>query len=112
MCVRHPFETLVFFGVMAFFQFEISQFNKDLHISIDEYNHFTALEHEIVKRGGVTYAQSHGGTAVDSSPHRRFLSEAEVTIEPKQGESEGKAEIEESSAGGHGPALDFSNMTV
>ena len=47
MSLRYLIETVIFFGLMAVFQFEVSSFNKDLHISIDEYNRFKELEEEI-----------------------------------------------------------------
>ena len=59
MSLRYLIEAFVFFALMAVFQYEISLFNKDLHISIDEYNRFKELEHEIVARGGLTYKDSH-----------------------------------------------------
>ena len=90
MSLRYLIEIVIFFSLMAFFQYEISRFNKDLHISIDEYTLFKALEHEIVERGGVTWKDSHGyggnaatdhsgghaadhGSEADSGHHRRIL---------------------------------------
>ena len=61
MSLRYLIETVIFFGLMAVFQFEVSSFNKDLHISIDEYNRFKELEEEIEARGGLTYRESHSG---------------------------------------------------
>ena len=59
MSLRYLIETLLFFCLMLVFQYEVSAFNKDLHISIDEREHFLQLEHEIVARGGLTYKDSH-----------------------------------------------------
>ena len=69
MSLRYLIETFVFFGLMAFFQYEISRFNKDLHISIDEYKRFRELEDEIVARGGLTYIESHSGGGSHASGH-------------------------------------------
>ena len=81
MRLRYLIETFIFFGLMAFFQFEISSFNQDLHISIDEYTRFKALKHEIVERGGLTYIERHkfdaqnteasGDINVAENSHRR-----------------------------------------
>ena len=59
MSLRYLIETLLFFALMLVFQYEVSAFNKDLHISIEERSHFLQLEHEIVARGGLTYKETH-----------------------------------------------------
>ena len=94
MSLRYLIETLLFFALMLVFQYEVSAFNKDLHISIEERSHFLQLEHEIVARGGLTYkdthcegcshnsasASDHSSTgsdvshvSSDSAHHRRYL---------------------------------------
>ena len=60
-------EAVLFFSLMFVFQYEISRFNKDLHISIDEYEAFRTIEHEIETRGGISYVQSHSGDYLDQS---------------------------------------------
>ena len=67
MSLRYLIEATIFFMLMAVFQYEISAFNKDLHISIDEYLRFKALENEIVARGGLTDRELHGGGSSSSS---------------------------------------------
>ena len=66
MSLRYLIEAIIFFALMAVFQYEISRFNKDLHISIDEYNRFKELEHEIVARGGLTYRESHSASYTEA----------------------------------------------
>jgi len=34
--LRYFFETFLFFALVILFQYEVSAFNKDLHVSIDE----------------------------------------------------------------------------
>ena len=72
MSVRYLLETLVFFALVAVYQYEVSLFNKDLHLSIDELAHYRALESEIGSRNGVNGISSSGNGAHD---HRRALSD-------------------------------------
>jgi hypothetical protein len=38
--LRYFFEVFLFFALVILFQYEVSAFNKDLHVSIDELTHF------------------------------------------------------------------------
>lgn len=57
MSLRYLIETVVFFLIMITFQKEISNFNQDLHLSIEEYQYFKDLQAAIKDRGGRTYYQ-------------------------------------------------------
>jgi len=57
MSLRYAIESLIFFVILLIFQFEISAFNKDLHLSIQEIEEFKQLNEEIVKHGGLLYRQ-------------------------------------------------------
>ena len=72
MSVRFLIETFIFFALVCVYQYEISLFNKDLHLSIDELAHYRALESEIEARGGSADAAAGGGHS-----HRRELTEEE-----------------------------------
>ena len=44
MSVRFFIETIIFFAIVVVYQYEISLFNRDLHLSIEELAHYRALE--------------------------------------------------------------------
>ena len=71
MSLRYAIEALLFFVVLLVFQFEISAFNKDLHLSIREMHEFELLNDEIFDHGGERYDPSIGS--------HRFLSTQNVT---------------------------------
>ena len=52
MSVRYLLETIVFFALVFVYQYEVTLFNKDLHLSITELAHYRALEGEIGARSG------------------------------------------------------------
>ena len=51
MGLRYLIEATLFFMLMFVFQYEISLFNKDLHIAIHEIEKWKELEHELERRG-------------------------------------------------------------
>ena len=103
--LRYIIEMIVFFGLMLFFQYEISLFNKDLHVSIEEVTHFKALEHELESRNLPTYRDLHD---------RRDLStEAEDDVDLTVREVEEEAAEEAASAhGGHEDLSKLSNTEI
>ena len=52
MNLRYIIEAIVFFFILMFFQYEVSLFNKDLHLSMAEMQLFGTLSKEITARGG------------------------------------------------------------
>ena len=52
MNLRYILETTIFFLVLLLFQFEVSLFNKDLHLSMREKELFETLSQEITAKGG------------------------------------------------------------
>ena len=73
LTLRYSIEAFLFFAVMILFQYEISRFNKDLHISIDEYNQFRQIEEEIERRGGITYVETHSSGYHENLDHSSDL---------------------------------------
>ena len=59
MGLRNIIDTVLFFALMTFFQYEISLFNKDLHITINEVAEFKALEEVLKDRGEPLYKDRH-----------------------------------------------------
>ena len=59
MGLRNIIDTVLFFALMTFFQYEISLFNKDLHITIEEVAEFKALEDVLKERGEPLYKDRH-----------------------------------------------------
>ena len=55
MSLRYSIEAIIFFLLLFIFQFEMSQFNKDLHLSMRELKEFNILNNEIVAKGGSLY---------------------------------------------------------
>ena len=55
MSLRYLIETVIFFMLMIVFQYEISSFNQDLHLSIVEYERFKELQLELKDRGELTF---------------------------------------------------------
>ena len=111
MSLRYLIETFVFFGLMAFFQFEISRFNKDLHISIDEYLRFRALEDEIAARGGLTYRETHGagvsGHHADGADHQAAGESGHADSDAGSNDHHGRL-----LSGGGGDHRDVHSMTL
>ena len=52
MSLRYVIETTIFFLVLLLFQFEVSLFNKDLHMSMREMELFETFSQEITSKGG------------------------------------------------------------
>ena len=61
MGLRNIIDTILFFALMTFFQYEISLFNRDLHITINEVAEFKALEKELEARDEPLYKDRHKG---------------------------------------------------
>ena len=95
---RYLIETFIFFALMVFFQYSVSQFNKDLHVSINENNTFKALEVEIQARGGLSY------------PERSRSSEHVTNIEHDHDES--GSNLLRRVLSGSGEPLDLSTLTL
>ena len=78
MSVRFFIETIIFFAIVVVYQYEISLFNRDLHLSIEELAHYRALEKEIEARGGyVADSISSHAEGGGKHSHRRYLFDAE-----------------------------------
>ena len=113
MSLRYLIEATIFFMLMAVFQYEISAFNKDLHISIDEYLRFKALEHEIVARGGLTYRELHGGTPSSSAAHHQDSLFEEASSDPSHSDENHHLLRRELGGGGSGQSHeDLKGMTL
>jgi len=52
MNLRYAIESLIFFVLLIGFQYEISTFNKALHLSIADIEEFELLKQLIVSKGG------------------------------------------------------------
>lgn len=84
MNLRYMIEAGIYGGILLLYQYEISAFNKDLHIAMREIVEFEILNKEIVDHGGRTYAESHAGstTAAYYASHRLLADENEDGLPP------------------------------
>ena len=55
MSLRYAIESVIFLAVLCIFQYEISLFNKDLHLAMRELHEFELINDEIVIHGGLRY---------------------------------------------------------
>ena len=55
MNLRYLIEGIIYSTILLVFQYEISAFNKDLHLSIRELHEFNLLGDLITERGGTPY---------------------------------------------------------
>ena len=55
MNLRYIIEGIIFFTILAVFQYEMSAFNKDLHLSIFEMHEFNLLSEQIILKGGTPF---------------------------------------------------------
>ena len=55
MSLRYMIEAFIFFVILLIFQYEVSGFNRDIHISIRELHEFDLLNKEILAHGGTLY---------------------------------------------------------
>ena len=55
MSLRYFIEASIFVIILFVFQYEISSFNKDLHLAMRELKEFEILNEEIILHGGTPY---------------------------------------------------------
>ena len=55
MMLRYLIEAFIYFTILLVFQYEISAFNKDLHLAMRELKEFNLLHDEIISKGGTPF---------------------------------------------------------
>lgn len=55
MSLRYAIEALIFFLILLVLQFEVSAFNKDLHLAMRELKEFDIMNDAITEHGGTKY---------------------------------------------------------
>ena len=78
MSLRFAFESLIFFAVLIVFQYDISLFNKDLHLSMQELRSFNLFKVEIIRKEDLPTSlkmTADRAARPDEGGHRRSLEE-------------------------------------
>ena len=61
MSLRYMIEAAFFFVFMVYTQYEVSNLNQNLHVTIPDYNEFKAVQAEIKSRSTITRILFSGG---------------------------------------------------